>query len=250
MSVSHVRLGIANDDDGEHIDVLRVEVGEGSGLHLLLVAPGLTDIAYGRRCRPPLQEQFLQPVELPVAPVRLGIVDGSHEVPFGGSTDAALDDLPRRHQVRERYDAQVVADGGSQERGGLLEGRDAGQHLDVDVGGGASAYRTGGTAIHLVDEWGHTVDAGIATGDDHDGLALPGQQESLLGTLALALHAGVNTRTSLLQIGGDKLEIVFIADDGISLAYCMEHSGSDVVRTAGTNAGDNDFSLHGSKSTK
>ena len=99
LPVGDIRLGVADDDNGEHVHILRVQVGEGSGLHLLLVATCLTDIADRRRCSPPLQKQFLEPIELPIAPVRLRIVDSRHEVALRSSTDAPFYHLPRCHQV-------------------------------------------------------------------------------------------------------------------------------------------------------
>ena len=101
VAVGHVRLRVADKHYGEHVNVLRVEVAQGSELYLLLRPAGLTNVAHRRRGRTLLEKQFLQTVQLPVAAVRLGIVDGSDKVARGGSTDATLDDVPRRHQVRQ-----------------------------------------------------------------------------------------------------------------------------------------------------
>ena len=47
--------------------------------------------------------------------MRLGVVDGSDEVADGSRQDATLNDLLRGHQVAERDDAQVVADGSTEQ---------------------------------------------------------------------------------------------------------------------------------------
>ena len=104
-------MGIADEYDGEHVDVLRVELGKGGDLDFLVVATRLTDVAHRGLRRAHLQEEFHEAVELPVAPVRLGIVDGCDEIAAGCRLDAALDEFPGRHQVGERDDAQVVTDG-------------------------------------------------------------------------------------------------------------------------------------------
>ena len=113
--VGHIRLRVANQDDGEHIDFFRVESGQGSNLDLLVSTPCLTHIADRRVSTALLQEQFLQAIELPITAMRLGVVDSCHEVADGSRLDSPFNHLPGRHQVGERDDSQVVACRGSQQ---------------------------------------------------------------------------------------------------------------------------------------
>ena len=66
-------------------------------------------------------------------------------------------------------------------------------------------------ALHLVDEWGHAIDASIARGDDHNGLPLLCQLEGLFSTLTLLLHACIDTLTVLAHKWLDELKIILIA---------------------------------------
>ena len=127
VAVADIGLRVADEYHGEHVHLLGVKLTQCSHLDFLLIASSLTDIAHGRVGRALLQKQFHQAVQLPVAAIGLGIIDGSDEVAHGGSLDAALDHLPRGHQVAERNDAQVMADGSAQQRCCFLEGRNAGQ---------------------------------------------------------------------------------------------------------------------------
>ena len=126
VAVADIGLGVADKNDGEHIHLLGVKLAERGHLDFLLVAARLTDIAHWRPGRALLQEQFQQSIELPVTAIGLGIIDGCDEIAHGGSLDAALNDFPRGHQVTQRDDAQVMADGSTKQRCRLLEGRDAG----------------------------------------------------------------------------------------------------------------------------
>ena len=55
------------------------------------------------------------------------------------------------------------------------------------------------------------------------------------------LHACVDAFTLWFQIGGDKLEVVFVANDSICLAYCFDDSRCDVFRAAWTDACNNNL---------
>ena len=288
LAVGDIRLRIADKDDGEHIHIFGVKGTEGGHTDNLILATSLTDITHRGVGTALLQEEFLQTVELPVAAMRLGVVDGGDKVAYCCRLDAALYLFPRSHQVGEGDDAEVVADGGTQQRGGLLEGGDAGEDIDGDggdarrrtvgnsggdarrrsagngggdvrrrnVGSGGGAFvlhlsfariqsrvgRVGASSTllslhpHFEDEGSHAVDAGIARADDDDGLALFGQEEGLFGTLALLLHACVDALAALFHVGLNKLEIVFIAHNGIRPPYCFEYGGRDVLLAAGAYA--------------
>ena len=291
LAVGDVRLRVANEDDGEHIHILGVKGTEGGHTDSLILATSLTDITHRSVGTALLQEEFLQTVELPVAAMRLGVVDGGDKVTYYCRLDAALYLFPGSHQVGEGDDAEVVTDGGTQQRGGLLEGGDAGEDFDGNarrrtvgngggdvrrrsagngggdvrrrnVGSGGGAFvlhlsfariqsrvgRVGASSTllsllpHFEDEGSHAVDAGIARANDDDGLALFGQEEGLLGTLALLLHACVDALATLFHVGLDKLEIVFVAHNGIRPPYCFEYGGRDVLLAAGAYACYDDLS--------
>ena len=65
-------------------------------------------------------------MQLPVASLALGVIDGGHEVGIRCGLDAALDTLPRGHQVGEGDDTEIVSDGCAQQGGCLLECTDTG----------------------------------------------------------------------------------------------------------------------------
>ena len=149
-----IGLRIADKNHGEHIHVLGVKLAKCRDFDFLLISTRLTDIAHWRIGRPLLQEQFHQSIELPVATVGFGVIDGSDEVAHGGCLDAALNHLPWGHQVAQRNDTQVMTDGSTQQRGGFLESRDAGHGFNLHI-------RTA-LSFHFIDERCHAIDAGIA----------------------------------------------------------------------------------------
>ena len=164
----------------------------------------------------------------------LGIVDGRDKVGHGGGLDAAFDDFPGGHEVGEGDDAEIVADGGSEQGGCFLEGGDASQRDHLNI---ARPF-----SLHLVDERCHAVDAGIARRDDHDGLAFFCQAECLFGTFALMLHARVDALTSWFQIRRDELEVVFVAHHHICLTYNFDNCGCDVFGAAWPDASHDNLS--------
>ena len=228
FAVSDIGLGITNNDDSKHIHIFRVESAEGSEFYHLIIATSLTNIAYRSFWRTMLQEYLLQTVELPIAPMRFGIIDGCNEIANSSCHYTTFYHLPRCHQVAHRDDTHIVANRSTQQRGSLLEGRYAWQRCNLDIG---TTFAT-----HLVDQRSHTVDACIARRDDYHRLTLFSQFESLLGTLAFFLHAGVDTLTTSLDIRHDKLEVILIAHYHIGLTYCFEYCWCDILLRTRTNA--------------
>ena len=108
-------MGVADENDSEHIYIFGVKLGKSCDFDFLLISARLTDKAHRRFGRALLQEQFHQAVQLPVAAIGLGVIDGSDEIARCSSLDAAFDDFPRRHQVAQRNDAQVMADRSTQQ---------------------------------------------------------------------------------------------------------------------------------------
>ena len=96
-------------------------------------------------------------------------------------------------------------------------------------------------ALHLVDEWCHAVDGGIAAADDHHGAPLAGHLESLLRTVALALHARVDALGIDTQVGLDELEIIFVAHHHIRLADGSHHGRGNILFAARAEAYNDDF---------
>ena len=91
VAVEVVALRIADDQDGEHIHLLGIELGERRQLHLLLLTTCLTHVADGRIGRAMLGEDLQKAIELPVATLALGIIDRRDEIPIGCSLDTLLD---------------------------------------------------------------------------------------------------------------------------------------------------------------
>ena len=127
-----------------------------------------------------------------------------------------------------------MSDGSSQQRSSLLEGRDAGQHLDADV--------LATPLAHLINQRSHAVDASIAARDDNHGLPFLGKAERLFRPLAFLLHARVDALAALLQVRLSELEIILIADDGISLAHRFQHSRRGVSLVPRADARHDNFS--------
>ena len=115
VAISDVRLRVAYQDNSEHIDILRVEGPKSCDLDLLIVASSLTHIAYGSISRTHFKEKLLQTIELPIASMRLGIIDGRYEITHSSSLDTTLDDLPRCHKITQGDDTEVVTNGGTQQ---------------------------------------------------------------------------------------------------------------------------------------
>ena len=236
MAVGNIALGIADEEHAEHINLLRVELRKGGECGFLLRTSCLADDADGSgRCTPLGKEEFAEAVELPVATVGARVVDGGDEVALGSCTNAAFDERPWSHQVRQGDEAQVVSDGSPQQGGCFLERRDARQAFDFQF---HAAF-----ALHLIDEGSHSVDAGIAGGDDDHRAAFLSQAESLLGTFALALHSRVDALAALLQIGLDEAEVVFVAHDDVGLTDGGEYGRRHVFRASRAEARNDDF-LH------
>ena len=232
-----VALRIADDHDGEHVELLGIELCERGELDDLLLTARLTDVADGRVGAAVLSEDLQQAVDLPVAALALGVVDGGDEVACCGSLDALLDTKPRRHQVGERDDTQVMADGAAEQSGGLLEGADAREYLYLDL------IRDALLAHHLIDQGRHAVDASVARGDDADGLALEGVAEGLFGALTLSLHPAVDTQGIGADIVLDKAEVILVSDDHIRGLHGLEYGGGDILGATRADASDDDLIL-------
>ena len=237
MPFEVVALRIADDHDREHVELLGIELCERGELDDLLLTARLTDVADGRVGAAVLGEDLQQAVDLPVAALALGVVDGGDEVACCGSLDALLDTKPRRHQVGERDDTQVMADGAAEQSSGLLEGADAREYLYLYL------IRDALLAHHLIDQRRHAVDACIARGDDADGLALEGVAKGLFGALTLSLHPAVDTQGIGADIVLDKAEVILVSDDHIRGLHGLEYGGGDILGATRTDASDDDLIL-------
>ena len=152
--VPPVRLAVADDDDSEHVHILRVELLQSGNSNVLLVASSLSDEAYNIVFTPVFLKQFLQPVELPVSAVALRIVHRRYEVSLGSSLYSLLYQLPRSHEVAHGNDAEVMAHRSTEERSCLLESAYSRYGDDFHIGASV--------AFHLIDKWCHTIDAGVS----------------------------------------------------------------------------------------
>ena len=230
-------LTVAEEYDGEHVDVVGAEVAQCGDVDALSLASGLLDVSDDVVGAAVPGKDFDHAVELPVASVAAWVVDTGDEVGLGGSADAAFDEAPGGHEVGERDEAEVVSEGGAEQRCRLLEGRYAGQGDDVELRECVLVFG------HFVDEWCHAVDAGIARRDDADALSAQSQFESLSGAFAFLFHAGVNADGVGAQCRGYVFEVGFVSYDDVALADGFEYGGCEVGRIAGSDAADGYSSL-------
>ena len=154
LTLRHIRLRITNQNHSKHIHILRIESAKVGDLHHLVIAPSLAHIAHRRFWRTILQEELLKTIELPIAAMTFGVVDGSDKIALGSSLDTTLDYFPRCHEIAHGDDAHIMPDRCTQQRGGLLESGDTRQRFDGDI---STTFPT-----HLVDERRHAIDACIA----------------------------------------------------------------------------------------
>ncbi|OQB90023.1 MAG: hypothetical protein BWX86_02314 [Verrucomicrobia bacterium ADurb.Bin122] len=229
-------LGVADDDDGEHVDLGGGKLGEGRVQDALLGAGDLAHEGDGRIGRAVAQEESAGALDLPGALLAAWVVEGGDEVAQCGGFEAALDGAPRRHEVGERDAAEVVAEHGAEFAAGGEEGADAGDGLEFD--GVALSAEAGDV---FVDERGHGVDAGIAgADDDHVAMGCAGGDREACALLLL--HHGVaDDLASGTEEVLHKLQVEFVADDDIGLA---EHAGGereDIVGPTWTDANDAEF---------
>ena len=230
--LSLVRLRVADKYYGKHINLFGVELCQRGAYNMFSRATGFSHIPYRCGRSTPLQKERFEPMELPIPPLALGVVDCGNEVRLGSCYDAFLYLLPRGHEVGEGDNAEVVPDGSTQERSRFLEGTDTGEDLDL--------YRTIPIFFHLIDEGSHAVDAGIARTDHRNALPLLRLFEGNTGTLSLFFHPGVDTTSRGGEPGFNELEIVFIAYYYVALGNGFAHRRGDVLRAAGAYACDYD----------
>ena len=166
--------------------------------------------------------------------MRLWVIDGSNEITNGCGLDASFDNFPRRHKVGKGDNTEVVTERCTQQRGSLLESRDAWQcfHFNVRLS----------VTLHLIYQRSHAIDTCIARGNHDNSLVLLSKQKGLLSTFTFLLHACVDALASRLDIRFYELEIILISHNNICLPYCFEYSGGDVFLAARTDACDDDFS--------
>src|SRR3954468_21431584 len=102
--------GGADDEEGAHADGVGVEVGEGGHGHPFGGAAHVAahdDRGGGVSV---FEEELAGGVDLPKALLRSRVVDRDDHVGFGGGADPGGDDLPGLEDVRQRNDAEVVAE--------------------------------------------------------------------------------------------------------------------------------------------
>ena len=94
-----IRLGVTNQYNGKHIHLLWIESAKGCYFNFLLLTPCLTDIAHRSVSSTFLQEKLLQAIELPIAAVRLGIIDSRDKIANSGGLNSTFNHFPRCHKV-------------------------------------------------------------------------------------------------------------------------------------------------------
>ena len=87
LLIPHIALRVADDDNGEHIHLIRVKILQRGDMDFLILPPCLTYKAHGSTVRTTVQKYFLQTMKLPIAPVAPRIIDGSNKISLNGSHD-------------------------------------------------------------------------------------------------------------------------------------------------------------------
>src|SRR5262245_21718703 len=150
-------------------------------------------------------------VQLVAAAKRARIVEGGHEIALGGGPDAALDLGPRGHEIGQRYAAEIMTDQGAGRSRGGLEGRDAGDDLELDAAPGGLDGDRRGRVEHLRREARHPIDLRIAGAEKGDVAAFARE----LDRIADAVRLGAERIAVLSLPGGEvggEIEIKPIAD--------------------------------------
>src|SRR5207302_379987 len=146
--------------------------------------------------------------ELRPAPRRARVVEGDDEIALGRGTEAALDHLPGRQQVRERNRAEIVAERGAGPRRCRLQCRNTRENGEYDP----TPFRPRLAIDQLENKAGEAIDAGIARGDQRDPATLGGKIEGA----TRSLHLGAE-RHGMSRLAGDRqakeVEIEGVADD-------------------------------------
>ena len=144
------------------------------------------------------------PRELLAPRPRRGVVEHEHEVGRAGRVEAPLDDLPRLELVRQRDDAEVVAQRRADPGRGRLHRREARHDPHLDVGQRDIAVDD------LQHGGGHREDARVARRDDRHARAAGRQLERV--ARALGLDAVVGRVAALPASLGHAREVGLVAD--------------------------------------
>src|SRR5262245_40828574 len=158
-----------------------------------------------------LAEDGDRPVQLVAAAERARIVEGGHEIPFGGGADAALDLGPGGHEIGQRYAAEIMTDQSAGCGRGGLESRDAGDDLELDAAPGGLDGDGRGRVEHLRCEARHPIYRGIAGAEKGDVAAFAREPDRIADAVRLGAERIAVLSLSGGEIGGE-IEIKPIAD--------------------------------------
>ena len=105
-----IGLRITQQNDGKHIHIFRIKCFQSSNMYRFFLPSCLSDKA--DRCMriPFLQENFLQPIELPVASFTFRIIDSRNKISRCSCLNPLFYLFPRRHQIRKRNDTEIMTD--------------------------------------------------------------------------------------------------------------------------------------------
>ena len=104
--------------------------GDGGGLAL---PHGPGDDAHGGAGVFMAQEQVSHRAQLPVPFLALGVIEHDDEIALGRQLQALLNRLPGGEEVAQGDDDKIVHQGRPQEGRARGQGRDAGDHLQVEI---------------------------------------------------------------------------------------------------------------------
>jgi len=161
-----------------------------------------------------------------------GVVEGHDEICHGRSREAPLDEVPRRQEVGEGDDGEIVHERSAEHRSRRLHGRNAGNHHNL--------RRSGHLRSQLQGEPRHAVDTGVAAGDQGHGLSRGGQVQGLAAALHLLHHAGGNDLLPRDE-GRDQVQVRLVPHHRVGVVEGLVGLEGHMVEVAGTDADDVEF---------
>jgi hypothetical protein len=102
------RLRVTDDHCGEHVNGGLGHAGDSRPFNRLARPVGVPHDADRRLRQSASRENLLRPAVLPVSPPTFGVEDRQDEVRFRRSPQPSLDHLPRRQQVAQADNGEVV----------------------------------------------------------------------------------------------------------------------------------------------
>ncbi len=221
----------ADDHHRAHVDLLRGQRGERRRRER---RAGAADVAaeHDDRLRRAMPAHDVErAIELHGPRARHRVVEREREIGGRRVIDAFFDDRPRLQVVRQRDQAEIVAE----RRAGFGRRRERGRHAGHDVELDGRPARVVGAVERLEHGGRHREHAGVARGHDRDAPAPRGELERVARALQLLAVVGYVQ----LLIGAQRARHVHVgrvADDVGRVGERRARGGGHQVRAAGAEA--------------